>query len=477
MTTATPVLPNTFEPSRHFYPRVQNASIHPVVRAFLGMGRDRLVQRYCHLNPRVEPETLTALLSRSPRWMRWSGCDLMHVTTADGRRRMVVIETNSSPSGQKSMPLRDEDQEQGGYHTLIDLTFRELIKARRPPPGALAVLYDKNPMEASGYAAAMADLAGKPVYLVPFYDGDDDAPARFVDGVLQIRTPDGSWTDVRAAFRYVTQRPWNRIPVTTRSVVLNPIIACLAGGRNKMVAAKAYELFNAELRGTGMQIHTPATAWDVGKAEIPLQIARLGGHGVVKVPYSNAGQGVYTITSQAELDAFMAEEHRYDRFIVQSLIGNYRWSSQDGADRYYHVGTLPDRKKRSFVADLRFMIGATPTGFRPLAVYARRARTPLVDDLASGGDSWSMLGTNLSVKRADGGWDTETERLMLMDNKDFNALGLSVDSLIEAFVQTVLSTLAIDGMAQNLMNAKGRFRRRLFASMNSDDALLEEILA
>jgi len=65
---------------------------------------------------------------------------------------------------------------------------------------------------------------------------------------------------------------------------------------------------------------------------------------------------------------------------------------------------------------------------------------------------------------------------MLMDNKDFNALGLSVDSLIEAFVQTVLSTLAIDEMSQNLMNAKGRFRRRLFASMNSDDALLSEIL-
>jgi len=476
MTTPTLVTPNQFEPARHFYPRVRNASIHPVVRAFLSMDRERLVQRYCHLNPRVKPETLHGLLARTPRWMRWSGCDLMHVTSASGRRRMVVIETNSSPSGQKSMPLRDEEQEQGGYRTLIDMTFRDLIRARRPPPGALAVLYDKNPMEASGYAAAMADLAGKPVWLVPFHDGDDDPAARFVDGILQIRTPDGTWTDVRAAFRYVTQRPWNRIPVSTRSVIMNPIIACLAGGRNKMVAAKAYDLFNASLHGTGMQIHTPATAWDVGKAEIPLQIARLGGHGVVKVPYSNAGQGVYTITSRAELDAFMAEEHRYDRFIVQSLIGNYRWSSHEGDDRYYHVGTLPDRKQRSFVADLRFMIGSSVEGFRPLAVYARRARQPLEDELERGGDSWGILGTNLSVKRPDGSWDTETERLMLMDNKDFNALGLSVDSLIEAFVQTVLSTLAIDEMSQNLMNAKGRFRRRLFASMNSDDALLSEIL-
>ena len=476
MPPVTLVEPNAFEASAHFYPRVQNATIHPVVQAFLSMDRARLVHRYCHLNPRVTAETLTALLSRSPRWMRWSGCDLMHVTTAEGQRRMVVIETNSSPSGQKSMPLRDEADEQGGYRTLIDLTFRELIRARRPPPGELAVLYDKNPMEASGYAAAMADIAGKPVWLVPFYDDDPDPRARFVDGVLQIRTPAGEWRNIRAAFRYVTQRPWNRIPVSTRTVILNPIIACLAGGRNKMVAAKAYDLFNAKLQGTGLRIHTPETSWDVGKAEIPMQIARLGGHGVVKVPYSNAGQGVYTITSPAELDAFMAEEHHYDRFIVQSLIGNYRWSSQAGGGRYYHVGTIPDRRLRSFVADLRFMIGGTNGGFRPLAVYARRARAPLVDELQEGAESWDMLGTNLSVKRADGSWDTQTERLMLMDRKDFNALGLSVDSLVEAFVQTVLSTLAIDEMAQNLMNAKGRFRRRLFASMNSDDALLTEIL-
>jgi len=102
----------------------------------------------------------------------------------------------------------------------------------------------------------------------------------------------------------------------------------------------------------------------------------MGGHAVVKVPYSNAGQGrwtahsaqhyargrvftvtvggrvswpmrqggplthrrrllilclfffppcvalpgVFTITSPAELAAFMAEESRYDKYIVQSLV-------------------------------------------------------------------------------------------------------------------------------------------------------------
>lgn len=33
-----------------------------------------------------------------------------------------------------------------------------------------------------------------------------------------------------------------------------------------------------------------------------------------------------------------------------------------------------------------------------------------------------MLGTNLSVKE-DGKWSTETNRLLLMDRKDFNQLG------------------------------------------------------
>ena len=89
-----------------------------------------------------------------------------------------------------------------------------------------------------------------------------------------------------------------------------------------MIADKAYEFFNHELNqaNTGLQIRTPETVRDVSKSEIPLWVKSMGGHAVIKIPYSNAGQGVYTITNQAELDAFMAEEHHYDKFIVQSLV-------------------------------------------------------------------------------------------------------------------------------------------------------------
>ncbi len=471
------ITPASFEAERHFYPRVLNAQLHSLVRFFLNLDNARIINRYCHLNPRVHPEVLGAILETEPRYFRWSGADLLHVTTEAGRRQMVVVETNSCPSGQKSMPTYDEHDEQYGYRSNLERAFMPLLRGRRLPVGELAVIYDKNPMEASGYAAAMADLFDESVHLVEFPDGHgDDARVRFRNGVLEIRDAGNAWVPIRCAFRYVTQRPWNRIPVQTKTAILNPIISCLAGGRNKMVAAKAYDFYNGTLMGTGLAIRTPDTTWDVSKREIPLWVQRLGGHAVIKVPYSNAGQGVFTITTPAELEAFMDLDHPYDQFIVQSLIGNAQWSSHTRAGTLYHVGTVPNKKGRIYVADLRVMISAGPGGFRPLVIYSRRARQPLMPKLGEF-SSWEMLGTNLSIKREGGGWDSDTGRLLLMDRKDFNSIGVGIDELIEAYIQTVLATVAIDQMAQRLLNKKGLLRTKLFRSLNDDDALIDEIMS
>lgn len=93
------------------------------------------------------------------------------------------------------------------------------------------------------------------------------------------------------------------------------------------------------------------------------------------------GQGVYTITNKKELEAFMAVDHFYDKFIVQSLVGNASWSSATRAGRFYHVGTIPNKKNHTFVSDLRMMVTANVSGFRPVACYARRARKPLLRHL------------------------------------------------------------------------------------------------
>jgi hypothetical protein len=472
------VHPGEFEAHNHWYPKALNATIHPMVSFFLNLEQERIITRYCHLHPRVKPDALRKLLNYTCKHFLWAGADLLNVTSAGGKRQMVLIENNSCPSGQKSMPLVDDNQEQGSYRWLIERTFKPFSEARRSPlSGALAVVYDKNHVEASGYAAVIADVFKEPVFFVPFFENDLNPPVRFdKQGVMEVRDQQGEWHPVRTAFRYVTQRPWNRLPLQTKTRILNPILACLSGGRNKMVAAKAYEIFNAELAESGLHINTPETIWDVSKEEVPLWVRKMGGQAVVKVPYSNAGQGVFTLVNEVELEAFMKTDFSYDSFIVQSLIGNYNWSSTTSSGKLYHVGTIPTAKGKTYVADIRVMVSSTPEGIRPLCVYARRALKPLEDRLVKGESSWDMLGTNLSIRKPDGSWDSDTNRLVLMDRRDFNKLGIGLDDLIEAYIQTVLSMVAIDQMARTLTNKQGRFRMRLFRSLNNDDSLLKEIL-
>lgn len=480
MLTETPhaqlVAPGRFEAESHYYPRVLNAQLHPLVRYLLTLGNERIVDRYCHLHPEASRAAVTAALQHKPRHFRWGGADLFLCATDNGLRRVVLIETNSSPSGQKSLPFGHDGDEQGGYRALLERSFLPMLKRRQLPTGALAVLYDKNWMEASGYACVLADLTGEHVWLVPMHDEKGPSAARVDDrGVLHVRDEHDEWFPVRAAMRYVTQRPWNRLPPVMKTALLNPTLVCLAGGRNKAVAAKAYDVHNASLRSHGLAIRAPETIWDLTKDEVSMWVERMGGCAVIKVPYANAGQGVFTVTSPAELEEFERSEFRYDRFIVQALIGNSGWSSVTRGRRLYHVGTVPDRKRNIYVADLRLMVGAGPGGFYPIAIYSRRAREPLTDSLAPGQASWGMLGTNLSVRSDGGSWGTEPERLVLMDQRDFNRLGIGLDDLIEGYLQTVMAVTAIDGMAQRLVNAKGRFRRRWFCSLNPDARLTREV--
>lgn len=472
------VKPGSFAGENHFYPKALNATIHPMVNFFMNLSKDRIINRYCHLHPMVNEEKLHEILDYKCKYFIWGGADLINSTSAAGKRQMVIIENNSCPSGQKSMPLLDDNVEEGSYKLLIERTFKHLLKPKQGVAklnGKIALLYDKNFMEASGYAAVIADVFDEEVMLTPYFNGESTEHVKFEDGILFIHN-EGEWHQIRGAFRYLTQKPWNRLPLVTKTKILNPIIACLAGGRNKMVAAKAYDMYNTELREFGLKINTPETIWDISKEEIPLWVRKMGGQAVIKIPYSNAGQGVFTIINEKELEAFMEMDIEYERFIVQSLIGNYNWSSTSSAGKFYHVGTIPTAKGETFVTDLRLMVSTTADGIKPLCFYSRRAAKPLADFIDTGSDSWSMLGTNLSIKEGVNQWGSDTNRLMLMDRRDFNKLGLGLDDLVEAYIQTVLSTIAIDKMCRNLYNSKGKFRKKLFKSLNNDNTLLNEIM-
>ena len=138
--------PGSFERERHFYPRVLNAQIHPMVLHFFEMGSARIVERYIHLHPEVDADAIKNALAHMTKYFRWGGADLFSATTAKGVRRIIVIETNSCPSGQKSMPFGNDPVMQSGYRTVLEKTFVPLLKRRKLPKGALAVVYDKNEM-------------------------------------------------------------------------------------------------------------------------------------------------------------------------------------------------------------------------------------------------------------------------------------------------------------------------------------------
>lgn len=469
------IKPNQFEFENHWYEKVLNATIHPIVKHFFNMSQEQILTRYCHLNPKADKLKLRELLNYRCKYFLWSGADLINVTSSAGKRQMTVIENNSCPSGQKSMPHLTDYADETTYHQLINSTFKDGIKGVRLK-GVLAVVYDKNYMEASGYASAIADVINEQVYLISFKDGSDSPNVKFEQDVMFIRF-DNEWLKVRACFRYLTQKPWNRLPVSSKTKIINPIISCLAGGRNKLVAAKAYEMFNVEIEEFGLKINFPYTVWEVHKNEISLWVNNMGGRAVVKVPYSNAGQGVYTIVNQKDLDDFMnSSDFGYDKYIVQSLIGNSDWSSEFRNQKLYHVGTLPSKKNNTYVADIRMMIASTTFGMKPICTYARKAKLPLPHSLEELENSWEVLGTNLSYKDEQGLWKSDTSRLLLMDTKDFNTLGIGIDDLINGFIQSVLSMIAIDKMSKNLMSTKGTLKRKLFASLNNDQLLLNEIL-
>lgn len=466
------IYPDHFEQEDHFYPKALNSQLHAMVSHFFNLNHAQIVNRYSHLNPQVDTNYLAEILKYQCKHFFWGGADLFYVTTELGNRKMVILETNSCPSGQKSMPPRSDSDEHRGYRYLIENSFLPQLKRRRLPKGALAVIYDKNYMETSGYASTLADITGEKVYLIP-HMSQEIHHISFENGVMVLNHNDQT-IPIRAAFRYVTQKPWNRIPVNTKTFIYNSTLVCLSGGRNKLLANKAYEIFNTELMNSGLKIETPETIKDVSKLEIPLWVKKFGGKAVIKNPYSNAGQGVYTITSEAELDDFLSMSFEYDQFIVQSLIGHYDWSSSSSFGKYYHIGTVPNKKGSTYIADLRVMVYSSPNGFFPCAVYARRAKLPMKSSLSA--SSWDVLGTNLSIKKGINQWESDTSRLMLMDRKDFNSLGIGIDDLIEAYIQTILTIVAIDKMSQTLLNTKGQFRMKLFKSLDNDESLIKEIL-
>jgi hypothetical protein len=73
---ATIIEPGNFEMEAHYYPKVVHATLSKLVASFFELGNDRVVSRYCHLNPKVDSKTLREMLDYKPKYFKWAGADL-----------------------------------------------------------------------------------------------------------------------------------------------------------------------------------------------------------------------------------------------------------------------------------------------------------------------------------------------------------------------------------------------------------------
>ncbi|CAG8489016.1 22412_t:CDS:2, partial [Racocetra persica] len=363
---------------------------------------DRIITRYKNLNPQIDAKILRNCLEYEPKFFTWGASDFFNVIDSNGKRQMIVVESDSSPAGQVTMPSLGINKRHNGYKFITQTAFKQALKGTDPSIGELAILYDvtSDETEATGFAAAISEETKEHVWIVMLYDIAKYELLKWENKVMYIKDQDEG------------HKPWIYFPLKSKTVVFNNIISCLAGGQNKIMAAKSFELFNTELSGSGLVIRFPKTVYNVNKSEIYSCIEKMGGRVVIKSPYGSCGHGVYTITNSEELKEFFDTNHHYEKFIVQSLVES---------------------------------------------AY---------------GDSWNAFGTNVSVK-LDSSWIEEYERVITVDQKEFDTTGLGIDDLIDAYVQTVLSIIAIDKMCQKLF-VNHEFNFELYRTLNPDDVLLDD---
>ena len=75
-----------------------------MVSFFMNLSPERIVSRYCHLNPKTDRVKLHELLAYEGRPFRWSGADLIHATTVEGHTRIAAIANHSARTAPNSTP-------------------------------------------------------------------------------------------------------------------------------------------------------------------------------------------------------------------------------------------------------------------------------------------------------------------------------------------------------------------------------------
>lgn len=224
----------------------------------------------------------------------------------------------------------------------------------------------------------------------------------------------------------------------------------------------------------------PFTLPLVKKEDVPSLARDLNFLLAVKVPHSAAGVGIYLITNEADLDDFMKEKQPYEDFVVQALIGHRAWyqkrsNHEQLGNQLYPRPCKTPVDNLEYVYDIRFIIACGDDGWHPAYVLARRAENPLEETIPEPGTASSVLKTNLSRIAKDGSQKLDESMALILTEETFQMTGLSLVDLVEGYIQSILSAVAVDRMCQRLMPDKEHFDLRMFQEMCPDKDLLEEV--
>jgi hypothetical protein len=439
----------------YFTAHSQEKSPSKLILDFLSLSVDDICKLYCENVKNIEYEDLIKILKYVPKYLFSSGADLMKVTDR-GEEKYCLIEVNSVATGVFGFPMLNS--EYNPYQRIIEDSFSFLIKEIPKGTGVIAILSDQIYKEVLGYCAMLPKILNESVYLIDLKDMKKAAEYyRVGNEYLEIKL-NGKWTPIRAAIKYVQDQPWLKMPIISKTFIFNNLLGCLCGGRNKSMANIAYKKLESSLP-KGVNINHPYTESNLTKKQV-LKLVEKRGIGVVKGLYSNSGREVFFLIKDRDIKEFEDTEFEYDNFIYQDLIGHQNWiSDYEKTERFCHF--------YDYVYDIRLVISYTQEGFKPISILSRRAPKPLNPNLDEISDFKEMLLTNLSSCE-------DPNRFILYDQKTVDLLGITLQDLIECYVQAVLATVSVDSLCKDMVK-DGKFDINSFSELNSDKKIVEEL--
>ncbi len=432
-------------------PVAWGASICDEVKRILVQGHEEFARAYVKLGGVVARQTAEKILAAGARHFLLAGVDLMPVIdTRTGKRKMLILEVNSAPGFIYCTP--EKDVMTYGYGPVIDLL---LDHVPRESWGSVVHFSEgKTPAEDRGFQYCLEQRLGVNIPIV--------RPADFLSGAARYDGDGRLFLEgrpVSGGIRYLHDRPWTLIPPDAKGVFVNSTSVDLCGGRDKLVADEAFALF--QFQGKRIPVSTPICFHAGSLGHLRDIIARSPSPLVVKKRHLNSGLGVYFIVNKdcSQLDAIADADFP---LVVQEMIP---------APGMLHAGDGPLRQagvkigNDSYACDLRIVLASFASGFRPLMIYARRARLPFrVLAKPVGPESLDdTLKVNIAVK-TENGFVFETERLILPDNYGWELLGLSEDEVKAAIVESALAVAAVDSLCMERRGCFGSMMEKIQAS-------------